>query len=133
MLCLNTYIMFFFSSRRRHTRCALVTGVQTCALPILNPKSKKENAMSGSGLPVDQAFVDRFNTALIALRSEAIGAGCGGGIVRRAIETMQVRMTDCASATIRVPFVPANARFFPRRSRCSPPRYRSEEHTPDIH
>src|SRR3546814_8063674 len=23
-----------FSSRRRHTRCALVTGVQTCALPI---------------------------------------------------------------------------------------------------
>src|SRR3546814_11235212 len=29
MLC-----SFFFSSRRRHTRCALVTGVQTCALPI---------------------------------------------------------------------------------------------------
>src|SRR3546814_9261067 len=27
-------ILFFFSSRRRHTRCALVTGVQTCALPI---------------------------------------------------------------------------------------------------
>src|SRR3546814_3554096 len=26
--------MFFFSRRRRHTRCALVTGVQTCALPI---------------------------------------------------------------------------------------------------
>src|SRR3546814_19302165 len=29
-MCFN----FFFSSRRRHTRCALVTGVQTCALPI---------------------------------------------------------------------------------------------------
>src|SRR3546814_1131998 len=29
MLC-----FFVFSSRRRHTRCALVTGVQTCALPI---------------------------------------------------------------------------------------------------
>src|SRR3546814_1640306 len=27
-------LFFFFSSRRRHTRCALVTGVQTCALPI---------------------------------------------------------------------------------------------------
>src|SRR3546814_10675177 len=26
--------IFFFSIRRRHTRCALVTGVQTCALPI---------------------------------------------------------------------------------------------------
>src|SRR3546814_7840418 len=27
-------LFFCFSSRRRHTRCALVTGVQTCALPI---------------------------------------------------------------------------------------------------
>src|SRR3546814_5447796 len=27
-------MLFVFSSRRRHTRCALVTGVQTCALPI---------------------------------------------------------------------------------------------------
>src|SRR3546814_3142863 len=31
--CSNT--IFFFSSRTRHTSCALVTGVQTCALPIL--------------------------------------------------------------------------------------------------
>src|SRR3546814_13594216 len=30
------FVFFFFSSRRRHTRCALVTGVQTCALPISN-------------------------------------------------------------------------------------------------
>src|SRR3546814_11395191 len=30
----NMTFLFFFSSRRRHTRCALVTGVQTCALPI---------------------------------------------------------------------------------------------------
>src|SRR3546814_3471742 len=30
------FVFFFFSSRRRHTRCALVTGVQTCALPILS-------------------------------------------------------------------------------------------------
>src|SRR3546814_15487580 len=28
------FFLIFFSSRRRHTRCALVTGVQTCALPI---------------------------------------------------------------------------------------------------
>src|SRR3546814_960674 len=28
------FVFFFLSSRRRHTRCALVTGVQTCALPI---------------------------------------------------------------------------------------------------
>src|SRR3546814_1303142 len=29
-----TYLAFFVSSGRRHTRCALVTGVQTCDLPI---------------------------------------------------------------------------------------------------
>src|SRR3546814_5854122 len=34
--------IFFFSSRRRHTRCALVTGVQTCALPI---SSSSESAL----------------------------------------------------------------------------------------
>src|SRR3546814_5647376 len=32
--CSSLVGFFFFSSRRRHTRCALVTGVQTCALPI---------------------------------------------------------------------------------------------------
>src|SRR3546814_4156792 len=56
--------MFFFSSRRRHTRCALVTGVQTCALPILanawtqggNPKAvitsigQKQTASAFAGL-----------------------------------------------------------------------------------
>src|SRR3546814_5810072 len=31
---MSIFYWFFFSSRRRHTRCALVTGVQTCALPI---------------------------------------------------------------------------------------------------
>src|SRR3546814_2797578 len=33
-MCMRLWY-FFFSSRRRHTRCALVTGVQTWALPIL--------------------------------------------------------------------------------------------------
>src|SRR3546814_6315420 len=32
-------LILFFSSRRRHTSCALVTGVQTCALPISSPAS----------------------------------------------------------------------------------------------
>src|SRR3546814_3101312 len=39
-------VFFFFSSRRRHTRCALVTGVQTCALPIFATTSAAE-AMGG--------------------------------------------------------------------------------------
>src|SRR3546814_7018330 len=34
MYCCRFACCFFFSSRRRHTMCALVTGVQTCALPI---------------------------------------------------------------------------------------------------
>src|SRR3546814_5084120 len=34
MLYRSVLFVFFFSSRRRHTICALVTGVQTCALPI---------------------------------------------------------------------------------------------------
>src|SRR3546814_11342221 len=37
---------FFFSSRRRHTRCALVTGVQTCALPI----SQRRHIVNGGGV-----------------------------------------------------------------------------------
>src|SRR3546814_4786494 len=36
---LSLRLFFFFSSRRRHTRCALVTGVQTCALPISSARS----------------------------------------------------------------------------------------------
>src|SRR3546814_2098471 len=38
---------FFFSSRRRHTRCALVTGVQTCALPILCVMKTASRAAAG--------------------------------------------------------------------------------------
>src|SRR3546814_10507392 len=39
--------MFFFSSRRRHTRCALVTGVQTCALPILRNEDESKVFLMG--------------------------------------------------------------------------------------
>src|SRR3546814_5988318 len=39
---LMLFCFFFFSSRRRHTRCALVTGVQTCALPISAEPLPKE-------------------------------------------------------------------------------------------
>src|SRR3546814_8791548 len=38
-------MVFFFASRRRHTRCALVTGVQTCALPICPTKSKLDDLL----------------------------------------------------------------------------------------
>src|SRR3546814_5182620 len=41
-MCCSLFLLvrlFFFSSRRRHTSCALVTGVQTCALPI-SPRAR---------------------------------------------------------------------------------------------
>src|SRR3546814_1543574 len=44
--------MFFFSSRRRHTRCASVTGVQTCALPIWR-QSYQIGLSGGMRLQVD--------------------------------------------------------------------------------
>src|SRR3546814_7689003 len=37
--------LFFLSSRRRHTRCALVTGVQTCALPICPDRERAFQAL----------------------------------------------------------------------------------------
>src|SRR3546814_5263441 len=49
-LCL--FLFFFFSSRRRHTRCALVTGVQTCALPISPPPATQGSARAVVALPV---------------------------------------------------------------------------------
>src|SRR3546814_3553748 len=41
-------LSFFFSSRRRDTRCALVTGVQTCALPISNRFGHAEPRIAGA-------------------------------------------------------------------------------------
>src|SRR3546814_2444543 len=43
---------FFFSSRRRHTRCALVTGVQTCALPICGAVLGALALVAGTGFTV---------------------------------------------------------------------------------
>src|SRR3546814_1941133 len=40
-MCSFILVVFFFSSRRRHTRCALVTGVQTCALPISDISARR--------------------------------------------------------------------------------------------
>src|SRR3546814_4222434 len=50
---------FFFSSRRRHTRCALVTGVQTCALPIsfFDAVDHAGVAHPGDGVAVGRAFM----------------------------------------------------------------------------
>src|SRR3546814_19985036 len=48
--------VFFFSIRRRHTRCALVTGVQTCALPI---SCAENGGGAGAAIGLDHVAVDR--------------------------------------------------------------------------
>src|SRR3546814_9068163 len=81
---------FFFSSRRRHTRCALVTGVQTCALPIcrryldrregavvevrLHPRQRGDEA-GVAGAEADAPAGHRVGLA----RSEESRAGKEGG------------------------------------------------------
>src|SRR3546814_10166216 len=71
--------VFFFSSRRRHTRCALVTGVQTCALPIYpapevaphaghttmpQPRRSRPAPVSGSGHRDAQREIQMFSSQL---------------------------------------------------------------------
>src|SRR3546814_4748664 len=67
-------IDFFFSSRRRHTRCALVTGVQTCALPIwdLNPLTRAGIAPFGSSTLADGEGTEADETNLVT-RLQGIG------------------------------------------------------------
>src|SRR3546814_6677754 len=64
-----TCLLFFLSSRRRHTRCALVTGVQTCALPILRAGAQLSDADKATmrKLNVEESTLStKFHTMLVA-------------------------------------------------------------------
>src|SRR3546814_18729541 len=88
-------MLFFFSSRRRHTRCALVTGVQTCALPIsldaarqrhepTRPVGLRKFALAPAGVAADAIGQDpaleqrRFLVLEVEFRSEErrVGKAC---------------------------------------------------------
>src|SRR3546814_17692087 len=72
-------VRFFFSSRRRHTRCALVTGVQTCALPIVGFALLRLGLPSGTDVPgALDALRQAFPATLFDARSEArrVGKEC---------------------------------------------------------
>src|SRR3546814_12146574 len=55
----SIFFFVFFSSRRRHTRCALVTGVQTCALPISTARQTGP-ATSAHDVPDVWLWADSF-------------------------------------------------------------------------
>src|SRR3546814_856274 len=95
LLALCLVLVFFFSSRRRHTRCALVTGVQTCALPIFEaPQFNPLYLCSGTGQgkthllqAIAQDYAAAHPTANIILMSaekfmlEFVGAMRGGDMM----------------------------------------------------
>src|SRR3546814_7311838 len=79
------FIFFFFSSRRRHTICALVTGVQTCALPIweLPPYDLQEHVRPAAGFDAT-ATIERIDFDL-------------GMFVPNVSDEVQLRITNEAS------------------------------------
>src|SRR3546814_14670850 len=69
---------FFFSSRRRHTRCALVTGVQTCALPILCRRALRRPTYGHAG---NYSVLDnrtRIETAPVCARAQVPASHVAG-------------------------------------------------------
>src|SRR3546814_1843186 len=68
-MCLYTFV-FFFASRRRHTRCALVTGVQTCALPISAAAKVRIPLLASGGFGDGRGLV-----AALALGADGINMG----------------------------------------------------------
>src|SRR3546814_5473743 len=83
------YLVFFFSSRRRHTRCALVTGVQTCALPIFVVRG------SGALQPADGDNVQ--GSSLIAYPEFGLGSRIENRL-RDEAGIVQFRRSDGRSA-----------------------------------
>src|SRR3546814_2129901 len=125
-LCVSR-ISFFFSSRRRHTRCALVTGVQTCALPIcLAGTGIAESHFApvddlGSALLLDEGF-DRFHAPLSCCPIHLVNRG--GTRKGRATMSPSLRGAGGDAAI-------SSHRPCPGPMACSAP-LRSEEHTSEL-
>src|SRR3546814_2282712 len=99
---------FFFSSRRRHTRCALVTGVQTCALPILasGEAGGDPGPLTALGvyLGVKAAIAEGLKTDSakdVRIAIQGVGS-VGGGLARRlAAEGATLTLADVNLAKAR--------------------------------
>src|SRR3546814_420945 len=77
-------MIFFFSSRRRHTRCALVTGVQTCALPIYTSTLSQWGNFTTGGIRVRRGTTNITSAGGVFSIQPTANGGCsadlGGGI-----------------------------------------------------
>src|SRR3546814_20939325 len=85
---------FFFSSRRRHTRCTLVTGVQTCALPIcyrefFNKMPREERQEAGRG-PAAAESMPTQRSEVTDLQAGPLNTG--GGSTRQRSDLEQIRV-----------------------------------------
>src|SRR3546814_15745165 len=125
-------VYFFFSSRRRHTRCALVTGVQTCALPIYVVMGGAGSAVaellneSGVVLPIlhlglPDAFQHHASREDLLAEAGLDDAGIGPALLQRwpvlAKRSAERRVgTECVST---------------RSSRWAPSPSKTKKHTPE--
>src|SRR3546814_7995046 len=86
---------FFFSSRRRHTRCALVTGVQTCALPISAVPRQERQSILGD---LDQFRMDVAAVETLSPRLQCLLQG------REDRQRARARDQEVASAARRIEY-----------------------------
>src|SRR3546814_5674621 len=91
-------IFFFFSSRRRHTRCALVTGVQTCALPISASRCGRSCATPWLRVPGWCSFAPKNATERLRIRfMPFIAHAFDGGQAWRVMNAQEILMAHLRS------------------------------------
>src|SRR3546814_19066173 len=94
---------FFFSSRRRHTRCALVTGVQTCALPIFKiTQGLGAGSRPEIGKAAAEETIAEIEKALDGAHMCFIAAGMGGGTGTGAAPVIAKTARDTGILTVGV-------------------------------
>src|SRR3546814_20732989 len=89
-------IGFFFASRRRHTRCALVTGVQTCALPIFR-REGRAMSLTAAGRKLVRDCDPLLRDMQVALLGSG-GYGEASGVVR--IGAGEIAAASCLPAFV---------------------------------
>src|SRR3546814_4114975 len=115
--------MFFFLSRRRHTRCALVTGVQTCALPIYAASIRYR--MTAARLPVVKDL-ERFSFDGNPINEEMIRSLHDGSFLPSRRNIVLVGGTGTGKTHLAIAIT---ANVVRRGARA---RYRSEEHPSEL-